>query len=328
MSDTLKTVQLDIILSLGSMCAILAFLALMTGLDSKKKRALFFLETGAAVLLISTRLVWIYDGQPGSFSRGMAVLSNFLDYICVDIVLFAILPLPAAVMQFFFLGLESVNITVAGLAILLYLFDLKDIKKNADMSERAIAANEAKSAFLSNMSHEIRTPINAILGMNEMIFRETDNPNILSYAGNIERAGSSLLGIVNDILDISRIESGKIELILADYDLSELISDLVNIISAREETKGLQFRTEIDPTLPCRLSGDEVRIKQIIQWRQNLFFVVMPLLSADHISSVTERIMENWKESGYNERIEVKHTASTSISPVLAREQKERVKFS
>ena len=66
----------------------------------------------------------------------------------------------------------------------------------------------------------------------------------------------------------------------------------------------------------------------IIQWRQNLFFAVMPLLSADHISSVTERIMETWKESGYNERIEVKHTVSTSISPVLAREQKERVKFS
>ena len=95
-----------------------------------------------------------------------------------------------------------------------------------DLSERAFAASEAKSSFLSNMSHEIRTPINAILGMNESIIRECNDSEIISYAENIKTAGNTLLGIINDILDFSKIEAGKIEIIPVNYDLSSLINDL------------------------------------------------------------------------------------------------------
>ncbi|MCR5789149.1 MAG: response regulator [Lachnospiraceae bacterium] len=133
-----------------------------------------------------------------------------------------------------------------------------------DTSERALAASEAKSSFLSNMSHEIRTPINAVLGMNEMILRECDDKNILGYSESIRTAGSTLLGLVNDILDFSKIEAGKMEIIPVDYDLSSVINDLVNMIRAKADAKGLELEFEISREVPKLLHGDEVRIKQIV----------------------------------------------------------------
>ena len=136
--------------------------------------------------------------------------------------------------------------------------------KLIDMSERAVAANEAKSAFLSNMSHEIRTPINAVLGMNEMVLRECSDPAIITYSESIRTAGTTLLGLINDILDFSKIEAGKMEIIPVDYDLATVLSDLVNMIQTRLDNKGLMLITEFDSTMPHMLHGDEVRIKQII----------------------------------------------------------------
>ncbi|MCR5451693.1 MAG: response regulator, partial [Lachnospiraceae bacterium] len=132
------------------------------------------------------------------------------------------------------------------------------------IAEKAVAASEAKSSFLSRMSHEIRTPINAIIGMDEMILRECDDRQILSYANNIKKAGSTLLGLINDILDFSKIEAGKVEIIRVDYDLSSLLNDLVNMVKPRAEEKNLTFRIDFDPRIPKYLHGDEIRIKQII----------------------------------------------------------------
>ena len=143
--------------------------------------------------------------------------------------------------------------------------DLKE--SNEKFKEAALAAeaaNKAKSNFLSNMSHEIRTPINAILGMNEMILREENNPAILEYAENIRTAGNTLLGIVNDILDFSKIEAGKMEIIPVEYALSSLLNDLVNMIQARADKKGLAFHINAAKNLPSELYGDEIRIKQIV----------------------------------------------------------------
>ncbi len=125
-------------------------------------------------------------------------------------------------------------------------------------------ANKAKSSFVSNMSHEIRTPITAILGMNEMIRRESDDPNILSYANNINNAGESLLGIISDILDFSKIEAGHMELMTESYSLPVLIGDLYNLIRFPAEAKGLKLLINIDRSLPSGLIGDELRVKQII----------------------------------------------------------------
>ena len=132
------------------------------------------------------------------------------------------------------------------------------------MTERAMAANEAKSSFLSNMSHEIRTPINAILGMNEMIIRESTDKQAVEYAYSVRAAGDTLLGIINDVLDLSRIEAGKLELIPVDYELAMVLNDLVNMIQARAEAKGLELKLDFDSSTPNLLRGDEVRLKQII----------------------------------------------------------------
>lgn len=123
---------------------------------------------------------------------------------------------------------------------------------------------EAKTRFLSNMSHEIRTPINAVLGMNEMILREAQDKQILTYAANIKSSGKMLLFLINDILDISKIESGKMEIIPVEYETTALIMDLWNVIYLRAKEKQLIFAVETDETLPSVLYGDDVRMKQIV----------------------------------------------------------------
>ena len=130
--------------------------------------------------------------------------------------------------------------------------------------QRARAASEAKSSFLANMSHEIRTPINAVLGMNEMILRESRNKKILDYAHNIESAGRTLVSLINDILDFSKIESGSMEIVETEYDLSSVINDVVNMIQLKAKEKGLEFYIKVDPDLPDALYGDGMRFRQIM----------------------------------------------------------------
>lgn len=124
--------------------------------------------------------------------------------------------------------------------------------------------NMAKTVFISNMSHEIRTPINAVLGMDEMILREAKDETILSYAQDIKNAGKMLLSIINDILDFSKIEVGKMEIIPVEYQPATLIKDIYNLISVKLNEKKLDFKLEIDESIPVTLLGDELRIKQVI----------------------------------------------------------------
>ncbi len=137
----------------------------------------------------------------------------------------------------------------------------RSIQKAADA---AIAADNAKSHFLAQMSHEIRTPINAVLGMNEMILRESSDKGIKEYASNIKASGNTLLSLINSILDFSKIEDGKMEIIPVKYDLADLVNNLVNSISERAKNKGLEFDVKVAETLPRGLLGDDVRITQII----------------------------------------------------------------
>lgn len=125
-------------------------------------------------------------------------------------------------------------------------------------------ASEAKSSFLSNMSHEIRTPINAVLGLNEMILRESEEPVTLKHATDIKTAGNTLLSLVNDILDFSKIEAGKMEILPVQYELSSTMNDLVNMIAAKAEEKNLAVIVHVEETIPHLLYGDEVRIKQCV----------------------------------------------------------------
>lgn len=175
---------------------------------------------------------------------------EFIDIIVLNIVMFLV---------------------VMVLLILMITIILRRIRKERDdreklliLSERAVAASEAKSTFLSSMSHEIRTPINAVLGMNEMILRHTDDDTILNYSTSIKNAGQTLLSLVNSILDFSKIEEGKMEIVAVTYDTAALINNILASVTQRAESKGLEFLTEIDGSLPSSLTGDDVRLQQII----------------------------------------------------------------
>jgi len=145
--------------------------------------------------------------------------------------------------------------------IIVFVYDLT---KEEEMLESLKKANDAKSDFLSNMSHEIRTPINAIIGMNEMVLRESTNENVLDYASTIRSSSQSLLSIINDVLDISKIESGKMEIVESNYELSSMIVDCYNMIIDRVRSKGLSFHVECNERIPGSLRGDIAHIRQVI----------------------------------------------------------------
>ncbi len=187
--------------------------------------------------------------------------------------LFILMLMSGAVLQLVLFEHVLLVMYFASLAAMISLFVMEtpDLIKLEETMEklrletiRADEANRAKSEFLANMSHEIRTPINAVIGMDEMIIREEEDEKIQGYARDIKGAAESLLSIINDILDISKVESGKMELVIADYDTSSLIHDTVNLITIKAKDKGLRMETHIDGDTPSRLVGDDVRLRQIL----------------------------------------------------------------
>ena len=139
-----------------------------------------------------------------------------------------------------------------------YMNDLREQRERADR------ANLAKSRFLANMSHEIRTPINAVIGMDEIILRESTEKSIRSYATSIMSAGKTLLFLINDILDLSKVEEGKMEILPVQYETATLIKSMVGMIYERAEKKGLKLNLQADEKLPRLLFGDEIRIRQCV----------------------------------------------------------------
>ena len=154
-----------------------------------------------------------------------------------------------------------------GLLFLLIMAILKtgqDLFHSEQKKQQAVMAREAQAKFLANMSHEIRTPINAIIGMNEMILRENESKAIEDYAHNIQSASNMLLGLVNDVLDFSKIEAGHLELVEDTYNLPALLQDEILLLNTRAAEKNLTTQMDINPHLPSKFFGDELRIKQIL----------------------------------------------------------------
>ena len=129
---------------------------------------------------------------------------------------------------------------------------------------KAEAANRAKSDFLANMSHEIRTPMNSIMGLCELSMAEELSPTVYENCNNVYVAGRNLLGIINDLLDFSKIESGRMELRPDEYELSTLLNDVIQMAMARKGQKPIEFMVDCDPNIPNLLYGDELRIRQIV----------------------------------------------------------------
>jgi signal transduction histidine kinase/CheY-like chemotaxis protein len=141
-----------------------------------------------------------------------------------------------------------------------------DHQNNAllELKDEAEEANRTKSNFLASMSHEIRTPMNAICGMSELLLTHNLDDKSKDYANDIKQASSNLLSIINDLLDFSKIEAGHLELSYLPYDLSSLLYDVVNIIRIRTNEKQIRFFTNIDPSIPNLIIGDELRLRQIL----------------------------------------------------------------
>ncbi|MBE5942730.1 MAG: response regulator [Lachnospiraceae bacterium] len=159
------------------------------------------------------------------------------------------------------------SMLMIGLLFLLIMAIIKtgqDLFASEEKKKQAIIASKAQAQFLASMSHEIRTPINAVIGMNEMIIRESQNETIQEYAHNIKSSSNMLLGLVNDVLDFSKIESGQLELVMENYNLASLIKDEMVLLNARAAGKAISTQMEVADDLPSVLYGDELRIKQIV----------------------------------------------------------------
>ena len=128
----------------------------------------------------------------------------------------------------------------------------------------AESANEAKSQFLARMSHEIRTPINAVIGINEIIMRESKEEETRKYAYDIKTAVNTLLGLINEILDSSKIDAGMMEIMPQPYELCSFLNDLYNMVLVKAQGKNLILNFQVDPGVPCELYGDDMRIKQVL----------------------------------------------------------------
>jgi len=138
------------------------------------------------------------------------------------------------------------------------------IEELKEMRKKAEEANLSKSNFLANMSHEIRTPMNAVVGMSELIIEECRGQKIYDYACDIKTAALNLLSIINDILDLSKVEAGKMELVEDEYFVQELVQDTINLVQVVAEQKDLEVKVEVDKNIPCKLYGDVGRIRQIL----------------------------------------------------------------
>ena len=162
------------------------------------------------------------------------------------------------------IGFCASSISVAAVMYLHFRMYNKQQEILEEARIEAQSANKAKSAFLANMSHEIRTPINVMLGMNEMILRESESKEIRQYAKSIECSGGYLISLINNILDISRIESGKMEIEEGKYELRQLLDEVMLIAEKQAEQKSLKMNLIFDKTLPAYLIGDVIHIKQIL----------------------------------------------------------------
>ena len=197
--------------------------------------------------------------------NGEFVLNTINSNPYVSLMLYFVLPRCLLYVAFSVVCRELLDIVSGSLEKAKLTLELETAKAEAEKArEEAERSNRAKTEFLAKMSHEIRTPINAILGMNEMILRESSDTDIQEYASDVKESSMVLLSVVNEILDSSKIESGKMELVEERYSIGSLLNNIFNMISIKAKEKGLELIFDIDHSIPSEYMGDEKRIQQVL----------------------------------------------------------------
>ncbi|MBR6258242.1 MAG: response regulator [Lachnospiraceae bacterium] len=192
------------------------------------------------------------------------------EYFCATLLVLILIGVfrPDEILSFIDMSQYVTYITMyafAGVALVFISYSVANYKREMDEQyEVAQEALEAKSNFLANMSHEIRTPMNAIYGMAEILEGRGTAGLDKEYIAVIKRSSENLLSIINEILDFSKVDSGKMEIIEDSYDFNEMLQDVVSIIEFRMKDKHLKLLLNIDPNTPSKLIGDETRVRQIL----------------------------------------------------------------
>ena len=227
------------------------------------------------ILTVFSTIIVVYGGYFFGLSDANTVLMTTMttaDYMVngayvvsqldmnplIGLGLFFVLPRCLILLIVAFLGSNIATIVSNSLALAELTSELEKAKEEAER------ANNAKSQFLARVSHEMRTPINAILGMNEIILRETDEKNTLKYAKDVKGSSMVLLNIINEILDSSKVESGKMEIVEVEYEQGSLLNDVYNMIEVKAKEKNLELIFDIDAKMPRAYFGDDKRIRQIL----------------------------------------------------------------
>ncbi len=263
-------------------------------MDFISKKTVIWLVPGIVmqVLVYTTFLTgWIFTYNKDGYSRGpfmwvLVILSAF--YLVLGLcsvlsegenigkrykivsVIFILIPACAVFIQAVHTDLVLSSSSMA-LSCLLMQFILQTPQMICEVNEKEIEArrvaeeaNRAKSTFLANMSHEIRTPMNAICGMADMLERSNIPPHEMEYVQTIQVAARNLLGVINNILDFSKVEAGKFELCNVHYRLDEMLRGVENVIASRVYTKNIKFEIDIKPGIPIYLNGDKTKIHQVL----------------------------------------------------------------
>ncbi len=223
---------------------------------------------GGAVIWFAYAYVYIglvLDGKVRHLMLGLLLLSAIAEHIAAWLCPWIIVPHSRMMCILDTL----ISVLVVGISVYIAIrfqnsIYLAESKRAMEEAEKVERMNRAQSRFFSNMSHEIRTPINTVLGLNEMIMRDTKSSEVMEDATNIQAAGKMLLGLINDILDMSKFESGQMTLTPVPYDIKEMLSEIVGILWMRAKDKKLEFSVNLAPDVPSELIADEVRIKQIL----------------------------------------------------------------
>ena len=219
----------------------------------------------------------IITGMPaGAVSSYGRFYRSYLAYVLCSIVPFGVVNLATGQQQLVLTGIASMiyatfmlrmshGQTTSSQQSLVQQIALTDLNESLTRArDAAEAASRAKSSFLANMSHEIRTPLNAVIGISELMQGVTDNPKARQYANTIRRSASSLLGVISDVLDLSRIEAGGMSLRPESFNLQGLLREVVDMFSPVAQTKGLDLQLEIGPAVPQAVQSDPVRLRQVL----------------------------------------------------------------